>query len=316
MILIEEMPAEKQDHMNPKGVSPQIEYEIVESDLVDELEDQLWEETIEESEENSEINEDNVYIYSEDENPPNSTLKIEKIEANEMDIDQADSHEYYDNFEEYEKSRVENESKFEEEVTKCDICNINVLQNQFDQHCELMHHELKCEKCDKTFPSKILLKIHNNDLHSVLVGIRGHKSKRKYHFCGLCDKEYEYRKHLEDHIRSYHKKERNRQCPVCKRWFYHRDIKKHIEHVHGEKKITCPTCGKLYTCIENLKLHMRYHDEPKYMCEFPNCNKRFHQKILYEHHVVKHSNEKQVECNQCHATFYTVRGEYLNLINF
>lgn len=89
----------------------------------------------------------------------------------------------------------------------------------------------------------------------------------------------------------------------------YRDIKKHIEHVHGERKVTCKICGKLYTCLENLKLHMRYHDEPKYMCEIQNCGKRFHQKILLEHHMLKHSEKKPIECPECKNLFYTTRGK-------
>lgn len=307
---------EKQEKLDKSDTK--IEYEIVEEDPDDEEnmeEDQLWEETAEES---SEINndEENTFVYSEEENPQSAVLKIEKIEESkvvqkrsreEMELDQAEGNEYYEeSLEEYEISKVE--STLDEEVVHCDLCGISVLQTHFDLHTELMHKDFKCDKCDKEYPSKILLKIHNIQSHSVLGGIKGLKSRRKYHFCGLCDKEYEYKKHLEDHVRSFHKRERNSVCPICSRMFYHRDIKKHIEHVHGEKKVSCNVCGKFYTCMENLKLHMRYHDEPKFVCEIADCGKKFHQKILWEHHMLKHTNEKPIDCTQCGNSFYTVRG--------
>jgi uncharacterized Zn-finger protein len=319
---VEEMP-EKLEKSDKQIIDAKLQYEIVEADA-DEIinEDLLWEETIEESsdinEESVDINDESAYIYSEEESQSTtSVLKIEKIEGNqtslkrsrdEMELDQGESNEYYEeNLEEYEISK--DESSLDEEVVECELCRIQVLQSQVELHAEIMHKDFVCEKCNTTFPSKILFKIHNNETHSALVGIKGHKSRRKYHFCGLCDKEYEYKKHLEDHVRSFHKKERNRQCNVCLKWFYHRDIKKHIEHVHGEKKVSCNVCGKRYTCLENLKLHMRYHDEPKYICELPECGKKFHQKILWEHHMLKHSSDKPVECSQCGGSFYTVRGK-------
>lgn len=43
------------------------------------------------------------------------------------------------------------------------------------------------------------------------------------------------------------------------------------------------------------------------MCQQPNCGKKFHQKILYEHHLVKHKDERTVSCNDCDKTFFTVR---------
>lgn len=60
-----------------------------------------------------------------------------------------------------------------------------------------------------------------------------------------------------------------------------------MEHVHAEKVIDCDVCGKKYTCVENLKLHMKYHKPPEYVCSSQGCGKTFHQKILLEHHEIK-----------------------------
>lgn len=197
-----------------------VEYELVERDDVC-IEEFLWDET---ADDNSDINDEaNTYVFSEEESTAsasNSQLKIEKVSGGnvpkspEMEIEPTE-----ETYEEYDGSQVE--SSLDQENVECNLCNIQVLQTHFDLHCEVMHIDERCEKCDKIFPSKILLKRHTRDSHS-LINLKGQRIKRKVHLCSLCDKEYDYKKHLDDHIRSFHKKERNRQCPICNRWFYHR----------------------------------------------------------------------------------------------
>lgn len=75
----------------------------------------------------------------------------------------------------------------------------------------------------------------------------------------------------------------------------------------GDKNIACPTCGKLYSCVENLRLHMRYHLPPSYTCSAAGCGKKFHQKVLWEHHEKKHTDVKPFNCEQCTSNFYSLR---------
>lgn len=93
----------------------------------------------------------------------------------------------------------------------CDMCGIEVPKTHMEQHIMIMHKTFSCDDCNKTFSSKIALKRHTLDLHSE--GKVG-KSKKRY-FCPLCPKDYDYSKQLEDHIRSFHEKERNSQCSIC-----------------------------------------------------------------------------------------------------
>lgn len=307
-IMVDEVEEEKNE---------KYQYEILEEEVCEEYQgEDYWEETLDEDDEIEELkqnslnNEENV----EEEQGSSSKmfLKIEKVQGNrkrsrnEMELNLIDyDGNLIDTFE-----NKKNASVLDDEQTQCALCGIEVLQSQFDYHIELMHiPDVKCDKCDEMFNSRILLKKHDLECHPP-GNSKGQKTRKKLFFCGLCDKEYDYKKYLDDHIRSFHKKERNRKCPICNRLFYHRDIKKHIEHVHGEKNITCNICGKLYSCLENLKLHLRYHDEPKFICEFENCGKKFHQKILWQHHMLKHSSNKPIECSDCGNFFYTIRGEY------
>lgn len=299
------------EELPPESKPEQADYDIVEE------EEYIWLDADEENVEEIQENEENsmTYCNADDEETANAVLKIEKIEYDNVIHDQPSkrSRSEIDSVDEmfipvYDEN---NDTLLTEDLVTCDLCGIDVLESQFDQHTELMHFELiRCEKCGDDFKSKILLKKHDAEVHSLVIAKSGQKIKRKVHFCGHCDKDYEYKKHLDDHIRSFHKKERNRECPICHRFFYHRDIKKHIEHVHGERNIVCGICNKRYSCQENLKLHMRYHEAPKYVCEFDGCGKKFRQKILYEHHKIKHSSEKTIECSQCENSFYTTRGKF------
>lgn len=47
--------------------------------------------------------------------------------------------------------------------------------------------------------------------------------------------------------------------------------------------------------------------EPKYTCQHEGCGKKFHQKTLWEHHMLKHKNEKSITCTECNSTFFTIR---------
>lgn len=94
----------------------------------------------------------------------------------------------------------------------CDTCGIELQKNHLVKHIQVMHKTFVCQECNKKFLSKISLSRHILDLHSRDPALR--KSKKR-HFCPLCPKEYDYSKQLEDHIRSFHDKERNTKCKIC-----------------------------------------------------------------------------------------------------
>lgn len=91
------------------------------------------------------------------------------------------------------------------------MCGIEVSKNHLVQHVQVMHKPFHCMECGKKFPSKISLKRHDLEVHS---NEKSPRSKKR-HFCPLCPKDYDYKKQLEDHIRSYHDKERNSKCHIC-----------------------------------------------------------------------------------------------------
>lgn len=238
------------------------EIQMIETVRDDEFDNEV---ILEEIEEEPDEYDESEIIYDENESQiADSVLKIEKIEENEDDTEYIVN--YFNDSEMNDDQSISmTESPIESEI--CETCDMEVLKSHFKEHVELMHgDDNDCNKCHIKFNSKILLRKHINEEHTT--DSKNRKTKRKLQYCPLCSKEYDYKKQLMDHIRSFHKKERNTQCTICKRKFYHRDLKKHMQHVHGEKKISCEVCGKMYTCIENLKLHLKYHSVSYFMSHF------------------------------------------------
>jgi hypothetical protein len=52
---------------------------------------------------------------------------------------------------------------------------------------------------------------------------------------------------------------------------------------------------------------LRYHESPKFTCNFSGCGKKFHQKVLLVHHSLTHTAEKNIQCDQCTMNFFSVR---------
>lgn len=92
--------------------------------------------------------------------------------------------------------------------------------------------------CAVKFETKILCKNHIARHHAPTKGRR----KRK-HFCHICAKDYENRRQLEDHVRSYHEKERNEECEVCHKsefissWKYQMSMKFNTFHIPQNSSI-------------------------------------------------------------------------------
>lgn len=44
-------------------------------------------------------------------------------------------------------------------------------------------------------------------------------------------------------------------------------------------------CGKLFSCMNNLRTHLYYHSDPKFVCEFDGCGKKFFMRKLLKAHM-------------------------------
>ena len=82
---------------------------------------------------------------------------------------------------------------------------------------------------------------------------------------------------------------------------------KKAESSQPEKKgnHTCDKCGKTFKLVRVLKEHMNIHGEPKFHCDFKDCNRKFHLKAnLKAHRDVVHLKCKTIPCEICGKMFY------------
>lgn len=56
----------------------------------------------------------------------------------------------------------------------------------------------------------------------------------------------------------------------------------------------CEFCGKLFSCMNNLRTHLYYHSDPKFICDFPNCDKKFYMRKRLRAHLKVSKSEASI----------------------
>ncbi|PIO15458.1 hypothetical protein AB205_0067440, partial [Aquarana catesbeiana] len=92
--------------------------------------------------------------------------------------------------------------------------------------------------------------------------------------CTECGKCFNFKSHLNVHIRS-HTGEKPYSCPECGKCFLVKSsLYKHQRSHRGEKPYSCPECGKCFLVKSSLYKHQRSHrGEKPFSC--PECGKCF-----------------------------------------
>jgi len=111
----------------------------------------------------------------------------------------------------------------------CHIC-AQPKQNKrlLDEHMITAHGQgertFKCDKCEKYFTKKSILKNH----------YESHHVKKTLYQCEQCPKTFWMKNYLDTHVRMIHDKIRPNKCDICLQgFFYKRDVVKHKKHVHN-----------------------------------------------------------------------------------
>ena len=77
------------------------------------------------------------------------------------------------------------------------------------------------------------------------------------------------------------------------------DLKRHIENSNKKHEIKCNVegCSKVFKKPESYRRHKRMHDVgPRFKCGIANCETAFTHKHLLEGHMVCHTGEKVLQC--------------------
>ncbi|XP_056120866.1 zinc finger protein 235-like [Rhinichthys klamathensis goyatoka] len=92
-------------------------------------------------------------------------------------------------------------------------------------------------------------------------------------------------------------------CPQCGKSFSCNSVFiVHTRRHTGEKPFTCPQCGKSFINKGNLSSHMQIHTEEKpFKCD--QCEKSFKWSYSIRIHKLIHSGEKPFDCDQCDKKF-------------
>lgn len=163
----------------------------------------------------------------------------------------------------------------------CPICG-----ESFGVHASLRKHypihfpNFLCDICGQAFLNKVSLVRH----------VSIHSDQR--HPCKMCKRTYANRGALLQHVRKFHRGEKNYCCPVCPERFHDYSHKnRHQFEVHGMpcRTYKCETCNRVFYRNSKLSEHVkRLHLKLKnYLCEM--CDKEFCTKGELTMHMLRHS---------------------------
>ena len=156
---------------------------------------------------------------------------------------------------------------------QCQLCDKNFLgEDKLKVHVKCVHEKVKdklCDKCDLRFVDNYRLKRHVSQVHAVI------KTDQKYQNvqCNLCGKVMT-NSSLKRHIEVVHEHVRH-QCDRCEKSFQKKFLlDNHIKSFHeGINPFKCEECGKSFSKQHVLTRHFVSVHENRYQCD--SCSRKF-----------------------------------------
>ena len=176
-------------------------------------------------------------------------------------------------------------------------CSVAGCETKFTSNCGLKKHmesvhlmlREECRICQKLVTN---LKYHTKIVHD----------KIREHQCPECQKFFQTKTHLKNHVTRVHLGLRE-QCPECEKMV--QDIKSHVSFVHNKvANFPCDQCGTKCTTSTKLKIHVSsVHLKEKIDC--PECGLSVPLAYLGQHVQRKHCEKTEIKfsCKDCEKLF-------------
>ncbi|XP_078333879.1 uncharacterized protein LOC111101076 isoform X2 [Crassostrea virginica] len=227
-----------------------------------------------------------------------------------------------------EFSRDRSIKDFHEDISDEDVNDGDEVE---DKHNKSFIGLFSCSVCQEEFKDDVNLQTHKRK--HVEVQLQS-KSKEGALICDICGNSFKSKTGLSLHKKIHSK---SLQCVECGKIFSepillsrhmltHNKVKHmcdicgksyttighlgvHISSAHDSTTYDCKECGKVFKHTSNLRLHMRTHFGAKsFICE--NCGMAFKFSSVLHRHRKIHRNEKNADCSTCGKSFrcnYTLK---------
>ena len=209
---------------------------------------------------------------------------------------------------------IENDSSKSYQCNRCEKkfnTQTHITQHHYNVHREM---KFKCEKCDKSFPFKSLLKIHVGKCNGSLKERRPQtlrnkeykiiedENSRKIYQCMRCGKNFNYLQGIHQHFYNVHR-EKNFNCKQCKKSFPHRfNLKSHLKMCLDGQGTKCEKCDKSFLSRTNLEVHRWNCGKTKeFKCRI--CDTVFKSPYVVQGHFDQFHKEKRFKCEKCTEIF-------------
>lgn len=182
----------------------------------------------------------------------------------------------------------------------CQVCGESYLKLRLlIIHMSKHFNNYSCEICGSAFVSLNLLKRH----------LQIHEAGSFP--CDKCDKVFSNAAKRTLHMRGVHLKQFPRRCPICPERFnsnYQRT--KHLRIVHNQSTglYRCETCSREYDLKYHLLIHIRSVHLQERNQECNVCHARFFSKYCLSRHMVIHTGEKNFRCDICGKAYARKRN--------
>ena len=179
----------------------------------------------------------------------------------------------------------------------------------------------KCDQCDKQYLNRGSLRRHVRDEHENEDGKMSKIRGSMGNICVICNTQFDQSYLLKLHMKKAHnvatdqlpgtKARPQLKCQYCEKVYYRKEsVRRHIRDAHSEDKeksnetkgvFPCDQCDKTYDLKGKLRRHVRIVHEAAQSGYCDQCDGAFFRDIT-RHMIVSHTNQKPIECPECHKT--------------